>query len=70
MIRYALDGKDPGESAAIYDKPFTIRESAILTAVAKRKGLPESFRIQAWFTRIPKDRKITLNTKYAPQYSA
>jgi predicted alpha-1,2-mannosidase len=70
VIRYALDGKDPGESAAIYDKPFTIRESTILTAVAKRKGLPESFRIQAGFTRIPKDRKITLNTKYAPQYSA
>ncbi|HTX88885.1 MAG TPA: GH92 family glycosyl hydrolase [Bacteroidales bacterium] len=69
MIRYTIDGKEPDENSPVYARPFMIRLNTALTAVAVKKGAPESFLIRAEFTRIPKDRRITLNTHYAPQYS-
>ena len=42
----------------------------MLKALAEIPRLPRSFTISATFSRISKNRKITLNTKYAPQYAA
>jgi predicted alpha-1,2-mannosidase len=70
VIRYTLDGKPADKNAMVYIKPFVIRDRTILKAVTFRDGMSASFPIEAVFDRIPKNRKITLNTKYAGQYSA
>lgn len=69
-IYYTLNGKEPTESSVTYKKPLLIRNTTTLKAFAKTSGLIKSFDITATFSKIPKNRKITLNTKYASQYSA
>lgn len=69
-IYYTLNGKEPTGSSVTYKKPLIIRNTTTLRAFAKTPGMIKSFDITATFSKIPKNRKITLNTKYASQYSA
>ncbi|MDP4281159.1 MAG: GH92 family glycosyl hydrolase [Bacteroidota bacterium] len=69
-ILYSIDGQDPLKKGLIYSKPLIINKSLVLKAIAVKKGSSPSFPISANFIRIPEERKITLNTKYSPQYSA
>ncbi|MCX6285781.1 MAG: GH92 family glycosyl hydrolase [Bacteroidetes bacterium] len=69
-IYYTLNGKDPDEKSAIYSRPLYITKTTKLKAFALAPGLEKSFTIEASFMKIPKNRKITLFTKYAGQYSA
>ncbi len=69
-IYYTLDGKEPDISSALYTKPVCIKKTTTLKAFASAPGLEKSFTITADFLTIPVNRKITLFTKYAGQYSA
>jgi len=69
-IYYTLDGSDPTTLSTIYQHPILIDKSTTLKAFAIIDGSPESFSITANFRKIPNNRKITLKTKYSPQYSA
>ncbi len=69
-IHFSLDGSEPSDRSAIYERPLLIRKTTTLRAFAKGKETTRSFPIEAKFIRIPKNRKITLNTHYAGQYSA
>ena len=70
-IYYTLDGSEPDKSSVLYKKPFTIKKTATLKAVAYRQT-DDSYSsvISVDFSKMPKNRKITLKTKYANQYSA
>ncbi|MEI7726967.1 MAG: GH92 family glycosyl hydrolase [Bacteroidota bacterium] len=69
-IHFTLDGSEPTMRSSIYQRPFILRKSATLRAFAISKDGPKSFPIEARFTQIPKNRKISLHTAYAGQYSA
>jgi len=69
-IYYTLNGKDPDERSMIYTRPLCITKSAVLKAFALAPGMDKSFSIEAVYTKIPFNRKITLLTKYANQYPA
>jgi predicted alpha-1,2-mannosidase len=69
-IRYALNGTPLSPKSNVYKNPVVISNTTALKAYSTGNGLPESFLIDATFTRIPKNRKITLNTAYAQQYTA
>ena len=69
-IHYTLDGSEPDIDAKVYTKPFLVRNTTTLKAVAMKKDHPNSFTVASVFTKIPKNRKISIRHPYAPQYSA
>ncbi|MFC2102244.1 GH92 family glycosyl hydrolase [Bacteroidota bacterium] len=69
-IFYTLNGHPASGIRDLYTIPFTIRETAILRAFAQKEGSDPSFIIESTFQKIPENRKLKLNTDYAPQYSA
>lgn len=68
-IHYTTDGSTPNTNSTVYDAPFEVNETTTVRAMAV-KGDLQSNVISSQFFAIPEDRKITLNTQYAPQYSA
>ncbi len=70
IIHYTVDGKEPDSRSSVYGTSFVIRENTVVKAFAIKEGMKQSPVIRAEFKKIPKNRKITLNTRYAPQYSA
>ncbi|MDD4603244.1 MAG: GH92 family glycosyl hydrolase [Bacteroidales bacterium] len=69
-ILYTLDGSDPTIKSTVYQRPFRISKTTTLKAMAYKPDMPKSFIMEAHFIQIPKNRKITLNTTPAGQYSA
>ena len=69
-IYYTLDGSEPSLQSPVYQQPILLDKTTTLKAFACVPGLAESFRITTVFRKIPKNRKITLKTKYSPQYTA
>jgi predicted alpha-1,2-mannosidase len=69
-IYYTLDGSDPTVNSAVYKQPIFLDKTTTLRAFASLPGSPGSFRISSTFRKIPENRKITLKTKYSPQYAA
>ena len=69
-IYYTLDSRNPDLKSKVYSQPMTIDKTTTLKAFALAPGLEPSFIINAEFKKIPAGRKITLNTRYAGQYSA
>ena len=69
-IFYTLDGSEPNERSNSYMRPFLLRKSATLRAYAISREGTKSTHIEAQFIKIPKNRKIRLNTACAGQYSA
>jgi predicted alpha-1,2-mannosidase len=68
-IYFTLDGSKPSLESEKYTTPLTLENSATLSAIAYINGLPESDALVAEFHKIPVGRKISINTKYASQYS-
>ncbi|MEI6456267.1 MAG: FN3 associated domain-containing protein [bacterium] len=68
-IFFTLDETEPTLNSSLYHRPIVINKTTKVMAFAVAEGQPESFRIEATFSQIPKDRRITLKTLYAPQYS-
>jgi predicted alpha-1,2-mannosidase len=69
-IYYTLDGSEPTNQSALYQKPILLDKTTTLRAFASLEGSLQSFIIQSHFQKIPRNRKIILNTKYSPQYAA
>jgi predicted alpha-1,2-mannosidase len=69
-IYFTLDGTEPSANSEKYSGAFDINKTTVVKAIAAKQGFPNSRSISVEFTKIPKGRKITLNTKYANQYSA
>ena len=69
-IHFTLDGSEPSIRSNVYQRPILIRKTTTLKAYAQGRETPKSYSIEAHFTKIPKNRRITLNTKYSGQYSA
>ncbi|OQX78495.1 MAG: glycosyl hydrolase family 92 [Bacteroidetes bacterium 4484_249] len=69
-IYYTLDGSEPSLKSKKYSVPFIFNKSVIVKAIAYKEGFPQSNVLTAEFHKIPIGRTITLNTKYANQYSA
>jgi len=69
-IHFTLDGSEASMRSPVYQRPFLLRKSTTLRAFAKGRETPKSYDIEARFIKIPRNRKIKLNTPYAGQYSA
>ena len=69
-IYFTIDGTAPSLNSEKYSGPFKINKTTTVKAIAVKQGFPNSRSISVKFTKIPKGRKISLNTKYANQYSA
>jgi hypothetical protein len=69
-IYYTINGSEPTLKSTVYQRPLILRKTTTIKAMAVGKEVPASKVIEAKFIRIPKSRKVTLNTQYAGQYSA
>ncbi len=70
-IYYTLDGSNLSKASNKYIKPFALKNTATLKVIAYRPGNDSySSVINVDFTKMPKNRTIKLETKYANQYSA
>ena len=68
-IYYTLNGEPADENSKQYSTPITLTEAANINAVSIGKnGVSKT--INAVFSKIPKDRKITIKSEYSNQYSA
>jgi putative alpha-1,2-mannosidase len=68
-IYYTLDGSAPTSSSAVYNKPVSINSNTTIKAVAVKNG-KSSFVNTGTFVKIRSDIKLTLLSKYLPNYSA
>ncbi|HVV55581.1 MAG TPA: GH92 family glycosyl hydrolase, partial [Mucilaginibacter sp.] len=68
-IYYTLDGSTPTASSALYTKPVIVSSNTTVKAIAIDHG-KSSFADSGSFTRIRDDIKLTLLTKYLPNYPA
>jgi hypothetical protein len=69
-IYYTLDGTELKPASALYRDPLILNKTTTVRAYAVTGGRQESYRIEANFSKIPNNRKISLQTAYSPQYSA
>ena len=53
-IRYTLDGSDPTRGGTLYTGPFTLTNSAAVTAAASKDGMDDSDTVTAQFTLKPR----------------
>lgn len=70
VIRYTLDGTDPGPGSPVYSGPLTLFNTTNVKAVASKDGFHDSFIISATFRKILQNRSLKLTFPYAPQYPA
>jgi hypothetical protein len=68
-IHFTTNGKEPKTSSDVYKRHMILRNTTTVRAFAVGQESPASPLIEATFIKIPKNRKITLSTKYAGQYS-
>ncbi|WP_426667611.1 GH92 family glycosyl hydrolase [Mucilaginibacter sp. McL0603] len=68
-IYYTLDGATPNSSSTLYSKPINISGNTTVKAIAIKDG-KSSFVNEGTFNKIRDDIKLTLLTKYLPNYSA
>jgi hypothetical protein len=69
-IYYTTDGAEPDARSTLYRRPFIVRHSTTVKAVAFDARGARSFTVEARYHQIPHDWTIRLHARYAPQYSA
>jgi putative alpha-1,2-mannosidase len=68
-IYYTLDGSPPTVNSTLYSKPIPVSSTITVKAIAVKNG-KSSFVDEGTFTKIRDDIKLTLLTKYLPNYPA
>lgn len=69
-IRFETGGGEPGPGSPTADGLIVLRESTVISAVARAPGQKESLPLRARFRRIPAGRSITHGTGWSDQYPA
>ncbi|MEP7039083.1 MAG: glycoside hydrolase domain-containing protein, partial [Acidobacteriota bacterium] len=68
-IFYTTDGSEPNLQAKLYDKPFTLNDSAIIKAVSMNEKGVKSFPVEAKSHKMPHDWTVKIFSKYNRQYT-
>jgi hypothetical protein len=68
-IFYTTDGSEPNLQSKLYDKPFTLNDSAIIKAVSINKSGEKSFSVEAKSNKMPHDWTVKILSKYNRQYT-
>ncbi len=69
-IHVSWDGSDPSATSPAFVAPVTLRDSSVLKAAAFREGFDPSPVTTQVFHRRSEGVRVTLESRYAPQYSA
>jgi hypothetical protein len=70
LIRYTLDGSEPGDESPLYTDPITLNENSEVKAFAISRGKTPSKVVEGTFSLMPEGRGVAYNTEYDPQYTA
>ena len=70
IVRYTLDGSEPGADAPAASAALTLTDTRTVRAAAFRADGARSPVVTGRFTRVPPGRRVTLRTAYAPMYAA
>ncbi len=68
-IFYTTDGSEPNLQSKLYDKPFTLNDSAIIKAVSMNEKGAKSFSVEAKSNKMPHDWTVKILSKYNRQYT-
>ena len=68
-IFYTTDGTEPNLQSKLYDKPFTLDNSAIIKAVSMNEKGAKSFIVEAKSNKMPHDWTVKIESKYNRQYT-
>jgi hypothetical protein len=69
-LYYTTDGSDPDTGSTLYSRPLILRRPTTVKAFALDERGTRSFVTTAQFRQVLHDWKISIVSKYAPQYSA
>ncbi len=69
IIRYTLDGTEPGLSSTVYEKPFYINASVLLKAVTEKNNFP-GFSAECRLHKIPDGIYVEPGSQPNPSYTA
>ncbi len=69
-IYYSFGDEKPSTKSKQYTEPILITESSSISFFATKDGLPDSKILKSDFWKLPANRTIDLQSKYAPQYAA
>ena len=69
-IYYTTDGSTPTEHSTLYTDPFKLVGNMQVKALAIRNEVTKSVVVSSEFIALTGDKKITLNSNFAPQYTA
>lgn len=69
-IHYTINGDEPKTGSDIFKRPVLLRKTTTIKAFAIGQESSQSPVIEAKFIKIPKNRKIKLNTSFSGQYAA
>jgi len=67
-ILYTTNDSDPVKNGKVYSTPILIKESEIIKAVSENNGKYSKV-VTSKYTKVSKNRKITLNTEYNHSYT-
>ena len=68
-IFYTTDGNEPNKKSKLYDKPFTLKDSATIKAVSINESGTKSFPVEAKSNKMPHDWTVKIQSKYNRQYT-
>jgi len=70
VIRYTIDGSEPGPESKVYTAGFELSDNTQIRAYAHVDGKVASKVIEGYFSKMPEGRNVTYNTDFDSQYTA
>ncbi len=68
-IFYTTDGNAPDEKSKLYEKPFTLKDSATIKAISINQNGAKSFAVESLSNKMPHDWTVKILSKYNRQYT-